>query len=53
MLSKLSQKYSFCLWEKIDEDNSAVKICTSGLSDQDVDQLVTDINNIVNSEFKY
>ncbi len=47
MLSKLSQKYSFCLWEKIDENNSAVRFCTSwATKKEDVDELVKDIQNL-------
>ena len=46
-LAKLSQKYSFSLWEKIDENNSAVRFCTSwATKQQDVDELVKDIKNL-------
>ena len=46
ILSHLSKKYSFCLWEKIDENNSAVRFCTSwATKKEDVDELVRDIQN--------
>lgn len=46
VLSKLSEKYSFCLWEKIDDNNSAVRFCTSwATKSEDVDELVKDILN--------
>ena len=47
ILSHLSKKYSFCLWEKIDENNSAVRFCTSWATKKgDVDELVKDIQNL-------
>lgn len=47
ILSHLSKKYSFCLWEKIDENNSAVRFCTSwATKKEDVDELVKDIQNL-------
>ncbi len=47
ILDKLSKKYSFCLWEKIDDKNSAVRFCTSwATKKEDVEELVKDINKI-------
>ncbi|MDE5830788.1 MAG: aminotransferase class V-fold PLP-dependent enzyme [Clostridia bacterium] len=47
ILSQLSKKYSFCLWEKVDESNSAVRFCTSwATKEQDIDELVKDIENL-------
>ena len=47
ILSKLSDKYSFCLWEKIDENTSAVRFCTSwATKEEDVIELVKDIENL-------
>lgn len=44
ILSKLSEKYSFCFWQKIDENNSAVRFCTSWATKQeDIEELVRDI----------
>lgn len=46
VLSKLSEKYSFSFWEKVDENNSAVRFCTSwATKSEDVDELITDILN--------
>ncbi len=45
--SKLSKKYSFCFWEKVDENNSAVRFCTSwATKESDVEQLVKDIESL-------
>lgn len=46
VLSKLSEKYSFSFWEKVDDNNSAVRFCTSwATKSEDVDELVEDILN--------
>lgn len=47
ILSKLSKKYSFCLWKNVNDGNSAVRFCTSwATKNSDVDELVEDINNL-------
>lgn len=44
LISKLSKKYSFFIWTKVDENNSAVRFCTSWATrKQDIDELVKDI----------
>ena len=53
IISQLKKKYSFCLWEKIDENNSAVRFCTSWATQKDdVDELVEDIKKL-NKDLKY
>lgn len=47
MFAKLSEKYMLAPWEIIDENNIAVRICTSWATDQEqVDSLIKDINNL-------
>ena len=47
VLNKLSKNYSFCFWQKIDDNNSAVRFCTSwATKKEDVDKLVEDIKAI-------
>lgn len=47
ILSNLSKKYSFYLYKKIDENNSAVRFCTSwATKKEDVDELVKDIKSM-------
>lgn len=44
LISQLSKKYSFFIWTKVDENNSAVRFCTSWATrKQDIDELVKDI----------
>lgn len=44
---KLAEKYSFCLWQKIDENNNAFRFCTSwATKEEDVNKLVKDIENL-------
>lgn len=44
VLDKLRTKYSFSLWEKVDEQHSAIRFCTSWATQvQQVDELVNDI----------
>lgn len=46
ILEKLSEKYIFSFWEKIDENNSAVRICTSwATKDENVTALLDDIKS--------
>ena len=43
-LSRLSEKYAFSFWEKVDESRSAVRFCTSWhTSREQVDALIADI----------
>lgn len=47
VLEKLSKKYVFSFWEKVDEKNSAVRICTSYATKlKDVHELIQDIENL-------
>lgn len=44
VLEKLGQKYEYSFWQKIDEQNSAVRFCTSWAThESDVNQLIADI----------
>lgn len=46
VLEKLKQKYEYSFWQKIDENYSAVRFCTSWATDEkDVLQLIRDIKN--------
>lgn len=46
-IAKLKEKYSFHVWEKIDEEYSAVRFCTSwATTKESVDSLVADIANL-------
>lgn len=47
VLEKLSKKYSFDVWKKIDENNTAVRVCTSwATKEENVQELVRDIEGI-------
>jgi len=47
-LKKFDEKYSYCVWEKIDADHTAVRFCTSwATTDEQVDALVRDIEQFV------
>ena len=44
VLKKLSEKYSFSFWEKMDEDHSAVRVCTSwATQEENIDALIEDL----------
>lgn len=44
ILEKLSKKYSFDVWKKVDENNTAVRVCTSwATKEENVQELVRDI----------
>ena len=44
VLKKLSEKYSFSFWEKMDEDHSAVRVCTSwATKEENIDALIEDL----------
>ncbi|MEY8403670.1 aminotransferase class I/II-fold pyridoxal phosphate-dependent enzyme [Oscillospiraceae bacterium 44-34] len=46
-LGPLEQKYSFEVWEKVDESHTAVRFCTSwSTTDEDVDALIADIQRL-------
>lgn len=46
-LKKLSEKYTFCFWQKVDQNTSAVRICTSwATKPEDVDALIDDIKKL-------
>ena len=46
-LGPLEQKYSFEVWEKVDESHTAVRFCTSwSTTDEDVDALISDIQRL-------
>ena len=43
----LSQKFSYELWQKIDDDNSAYRFCTSwATSDENINKLINEIKNL-------
>ena len=47
-LERLSKKYRFSFWEKVDETHSAVRVCTSVLTArEDADALLLDIAEMV------
>lgn len=47
VLDKLKEKYEYSFWEKVDENHSAVRFCTSWATDEkNVLKLVRDIENI-------
>lgn len=46
-LGPLEQKYSFEVWEKVDEGHTAVRFCTSwSTTEEDVDALIVDIQQL-------
>ena len=46
-LEELKKKYSFTFWEKVTENTSAVRFCTSWATrEEDVDKLVSDIEKM-------
>ena len=48
VLQKLSEKYSFCYWCRVDDTHSAVRICTSWATrEESVDALLDDIRKLV------
>lgn len=47
VLEKLSKKYSFDVWKKVDENDTAVRVCTSwATKEENVQELVRDIEGI-------
>ena len=46
-LETLSKKYRFSIWQQMDKEHTAVRICTSwGTKSENVDQLIEDIKQI-------
>lgn len=46
-LKVLGEKYSFTYWERVNEESSAVRFCTSwATKEEDVDQLIDDIERL-------
>ena len=46
-LDKLKENYAFSFWEKIDENHTAVRFCTSwATKPEDVDKLIADIKQL-------
>lgn len=46
-LEALKDKYSFEVWEKVDEEHTAVRFCTSwSTTEEDVDALIADIQQL-------
>ena len=44
IIDELRKKYELCFWKKIDENTTAVRICTSwATNENDVNQLISDI----------
>ncbi|MCU7392959.1 MULTISPECIES: threonine aldolase family protein [Bacillus] len=47
VITKLSQKYSFAIWEKVDETHSVVRFCTSwATKKENVEMLIEDIKKL-------
>jgi len=47
VIFELTSKYSFSIWQRIDENNTAVRFCTSwATKEENVEALVEDIRNI-------
>ena len=44
VIAKIGEKYKTAFWEKIDENSSAIRICTSwATTDENTDRLIEDI----------
>jgi threonine aldolase len=49
LIKKLEEKYSFSIWEKIDEENSAIRLVTSwATKEENVLEFIKDIKNFKN-----
>jgi threonine aldolase len=47
-IEKLQEKYSFYIWEKIDEKNSAIRLVTSWATEEEkVIEFIEDLNNFI------
>jgi threonine aldolase len=52
IIDKLSEKYSFYIWQKIDEDNSAIRLVTSWATvEEAVNSFIDDITIFMNEFF--
>ena len=48
ILKKFDETYSYCVWQQIDSDHTAVRFCTSwATTDAQVDALIEDINKFL------
>lgn len=48
ILEEISIKYNFSIWEKIDNNKTCVRFCTSWATDEkDVDNLISDLNTAI------
>ena len=48
IIEKLKKKYNFAIWQKVDQDNTAVRFCTSwATKEEDVEQLINDIKKLI------
>ena len=48
VLEKLSEKYSYCYQQRMDANNSAVRLCTSwATKEEHVDQLIADLRGLL------
>ncbi len=48
LLKKLEENYSFQFWNKVDENHSAVRICTSwATKEEDIRKLISDLNSLI------
>ena len=46
-LGRLSEKFLFSVWQKVDEDHTAVRFCTSwATKDEDIEKLIADLDNL-------
>ena len=47
VMDKLGEKYAFSFWEKVDENHTCVRFCTSWATDEsNVDKLIEDIKAV-------
>jgi len=52
LIEKLQEKYSFYLWEKVDENNSSIRLVTSwATKEENVNSFVEDIKKAIASNF--
>jgi threonine aldolase len=46
VLKKLKKNFEYSFWQKVDDENSAVRFCTSWATNaSDVQQLISEIEN--------
>jgi len=52
IIEKLSENYSFYIWQKIDEDNSAIRLVTSWATpEMDINSFIDNITKFTNDFF--